>query len=123
MGYEHGDRSLVMLGESRELPFEEREHGMVPRSVECGVWSEITIMGRFCGRTILTPHDQGAQCRGEGESIEQRNTHGDGHGETELCIEGACDTADETDGYENGHEHKCGGDKGRGNIVHGLLCK
>jgi hypothetical protein len=24
--------------------------------VECGVWSEITLEGEICGRSILTPH-------------------------------------------------------------------
>ena len=65
-------------------------------------------------------HDERTEGRREGHGIEKRDGNGNSHRQTELCIEGACDAADEADGHEDSHEDKCSGDESCSDAVHGI---
>ena len=88
----------------------------IDEGVETGIETCLETFSLLCR---VGAHDKGAKGWGEGEGIKQRDAHGDGHGETELGIEGTRDTADEADGHEDSHEDKSGGDQSRSDAVHG----
>ena len=102
LGNDDGDGTLVTI-----------EHG-----IEAGIEAGLEAFVLF-GQTRIGSHDQRTEGRGECQGVEQRDTHGDGHGESELGIEGAGDATDEAHGYEYRHEDEGGGDQCRGDAMHG----
>ena len=100
---------------------------MVEQGIESGVeTTKYTMAPSFlCFFTLypITPHNQRTQCRRERQGIEERDTHGNSHRQSELRIECSRDTADEADWHKDGHKHQRRGDKRRGDVVHRRFCK
>ena len=65
-------------------------------------------------------HDEGAERRGEGERVHERDTHGNGHRQTELSVECTCGSAHEAYRDEHGHEHESSGYERCGDAPHGV---
>ena len=64
-------------------------------------------------------HDEGTKGRTQRQSVDARNGHGNGHSQSELRVEFARHTTQETDGNKYGHKHQGGGNQCRGNAMHG----
>ena len=77
-------------------------------------------VGGFLYLLLMRRHNQGAESWRERHGIEQRDGHGNGHGQSELGIEGSRDTADERNGNEHRHEYQGGRDEGRRDAMHGF---
>ena len=66
----------------------------------------------------MRSHDQGTECRGEGERVHERNAHSHCHRQTELRVECTCGSSHEAHRNEHGHEHECGRNESCGNAFH-----
>ncbi len=71
-------------------------------------------------RRHFRPHQQRTQCRTQSHGIDQRDSHGHSHRQTELLVERTRRASHETHRDEHGHKHDRSGDQRSRQATHSL---